>query len=123
MISHNSAYQGYIAAATKSAKDSEIEIILETTRRLRRANDTRNRDFPNFAAALQDNRKLWTILASDVASSGNGLPEDLRARIFFLGEFTQAFTRRALQDTLSADPLIEINLAVLRGLSDKRNRS
>lgn len=123
MISHNSVYQGYISTATKSAKDSEIEIILETTRRLRRANDTRNRDFPNFAAALQDNRKLWTILASDVASSGNGLPEDLRARIFFLGEFTQAFTRRALQDTLSVDPLIEINLAVLRGLSDKRNGS
>lgn len=120
-MSHNLAHQNYSNAQTRSVKDAEIDVILETTRRLRRANQMRAENFPNFASALRDNCKLWIVLAADVASTGNALPESLRARIFYLGEFTQEHTRKILSNKLSAEPLIDINLSVLRGLTNKKD--
>ncbi|WP_371808523.1 flagellar biosynthesis regulator FlaF [Ruegeria sp. HKCCA6948] len=32
---------------------------------------------------MHENRRLWTVLASGVMDTGNALPNDLRARIFF----------------------------------------
>lgn len=120
MAAHLPAYQTYASTPAKSLKDTEIEIILETTRRLRNAARFRHEDFPQFAKSLQDNRKLWITLASDVANSGNPLPPDLRAKIFYLAEFTQNYTRKVLNEQLGIDPLIDINLAVMRGLSAER---
>lgn len=121
MPSHMHAYQSYASAPVRSTKDTEIEIILETTRRLKRADKTRSKDFPTFAAALQDNRKLWIMLAADVSDSQNGLPRELRAKIFYLSEFVQIYTRKTLAEERSIDPLLDINLAILRGLASKRN--
>lgn len=121
MASYMHAYQSYASTPTKSTKDTEIEIILETTRRLKRADETRDKDFPTFAAALHDNRKLWITLAADVADSQNGLPRELRVKIFYLSEFVQIYTRKTLTEALSVDPLLDINLAILRGLASKRN--
>ena len=117
MAAHVRAYQSYASTPIKSAKDTEIEIILETTRRLKSAAESRHDDFPKFASALQDNRKLWITLASDVANSGNALPAELRAKIFYLSEFTQDYTRKVLSEKLDINPLLDINLAVLRGLT------
>ena len=67
-------------------------------------------------SAIHDNRRLWTLLASDVASEDNLLPQALRAQIFFLCEFTLAHSRKILNDGVSIAPLIEVNTAVMRGL-------
>ncbi len=117
MAAHIHAYQSYASTPAKSAKDTEIEIILETTRRLKSAAELRHDDFPRFASALQDNRKLWITLAADVANSTNGLPAELRAKIFYLSEFTQDYSRKVLSENLDITPLLDINLAVLRGLA------
>ncbi len=121
MTSYMNAYQSYASTPVRSTKDTEIEIILETTRRLKLADETRDKNFPTFAAALQDNRKLWITLAVDVADPQNGLPRELRAKIFYLSEFIQTYTRKTLAEELSVEPLLDINLAVLRGLACKRN--
>lgn len=121
MASYMHAYKSYVSTPVKSTKDTEIEVILETTRRLKCADEMRDHDFPTFTAALQDNRKLWITLAADVADSQNRLPRELRAKIFYLSEFIQAYTRRVLVERLSVDPLLDINLAVLRGLASTRS--
>ncbi|MFA8386145.1 MAG: flagellar biosynthesis regulator FlaF [Pelagibaca sp.] len=121
MPSYMHAYQSYSSTPIKSTKDTEIEIILETTRRLKRADEMRDTDFPTFVSALQDNRKLWITLAANVADSQNRLPRELRAKIFYLSEFVQAYTRKILTEELSSYPLFDINVAILRGLTSKRN--
>lgn len=100
-------------------KDAEVEIILRVTRRLKNARAARQENFPEFASALQDNRKLWITLASDVANAQNELPQDLRARLFYLAEFVQAHSSEVLKNGADVTPLLDINLALLRGLGTK----
>jgi flagellar biosynthesis activator protein FlaF len=69
------------------------------------------------AAALHDNRRLWTALATDLAGAGNGLPGPLRAQLFYLAEFSLLQSRAALRDPAALAALIDINRAVMRGLS------
>ena len=71
--------------------------------------------------ALHENRILWNTLAADVALPENALPEDLRARIFYLAEFTAQHTRKVLRNEDTAVPLLEVNAAILGGLRTKGN--
>ena len=93
------------------------------TANLRSAADADPPDFPRLAQALHLNRQLWTRLAADVADAGNPLPDDLRARIFYLAEFTAAHSGRVLRGRASVDALIEVNLAVMRGLASDTPRA
>jgi flagellar protein FlaF len=78
---------------------------------------------PALAAAVHDNRRLWTILAADVADPANPLPAALRARLVYLAEFTRVHSGKVLREGASPDPLIEINIAVMRGLSGAEDAS
>lgn len=115
------ALKGYAehATSTKSGRRSEYEVIAKVTQQLRdRAVDSKT-NFPAFADALHLNQKLWTALVVDVADEANPLPEDLKARIIYLAEFTRHHSRRILRDKASVLPLLEINMAVLRGLKQE----
>ncbi len=79
--------------------------------------------FAELSHALLDNRKLWTILASDVANRDNGLPKELCASIFSLAEFTRQHTAKVLKSEASVVPLLEINIAIMRGLSNQSPQS
>lgn len=94
----------------------EAQALSRVTSRLRQAGS----DFPALARAIHDNRTLWTVLAADVAGEGNNLPKDLRAQLFYLSEFTEAHSRKVLRKEADAQVLIDINLAVIRGLSGSR---
>ncbi len=108
-------------APTRSPRGIEYEAIARITARLRAATEVvRGKDdtggFARLATALHDNRRLWTALAADVADPGNGLPQELRARIFWLAEFTGRHSGRVIAEGADPAPLIEINTAILRGL-------
>ncbi|MEQ8900940.1 MAG: flagellar biosynthesis regulator FlaF [Roseovarius sp.] len=76
-----------------------------------------------LATALHDNRRLWTILAADAADRDNPLPAELRARIVYLAEFTHQHSSKVLRDGADITPLIDINIAVMRGLSGTGHQS
>ena len=84
--------------------------------RLRTAWANRAADYPALVRAVTDNVTLWSTLASDVALPGNGLPAALRARLFYLYEFTAQHSRAVLDDKASVEVLADINMAVMRGL-------
>ena len=84
------------------------------THRLKATLDRRN--LAAVAAALHDNRQLWTVLAADVAEPGNALPPALRAKLFYLYEFTDQHSRKVLAGEASAEVLVDINTAIMRGL-------
>ena len=83
---------------------------------MRAAHDNGSAGFAALTEALHANRKLWKIFAIDVADPGNKLPKDLKARLFYLAEFTSHHTSKVLARQATAEPLLEINTAILRGL-------
>ncbi|KPQ07023.1 MAG: flagella biosynthesis regulator FlaF [Rhodobacteraceae bacterium HLUCCA12] len=111
-----SAY-GFLARTVKTARDIEYDLMAAITGRLRAAqSDAGPAAFPALVAAMHDNRRLWSAFAMDLADSGNGFPDELRARLFYLAEFVTRHTDKALAGSAPADILIDINLAVMRGL-------
>jgi flagellar protein FlaF len=104
------------AAPTRSARSIEYETLARITHRLQRAAQQGPMAFADLAAALHDNRRLWGIFAAEVADRDNPLPEDLKARIFYLAEFTLHHTPLVLSGKSGVDPLLDVNTAVMRGL-------
>jgi flagellar protein FlaF len=100
----------------RTARAAEYEVIARITQRLTTAVRHKNTDFPGFISALAENEQLWSTLGADVASKENGLPEALRARLFYLYRFTAEHSRNVRNGTADAGVLVEINTAVLRGL-------
>lgn len=112
------AQAAYGAASTSVRTDRSNELgAFETiTARLARAAEP-GASMALRADALHDNRRLWTMLATDVAASGNNLPQGLRAQIFYLAEFSLLQSRAALRDPSALGALIDINRSVMRGLA------
>jgi flagellar protein FlaF len=117
------ARSAYAASANpaRTPRGTEYEAFARITARLRAASLAGTPGFPALADALHENRRLWTILASDVAESGNGLSPDLRARIFYLAEFTLQHTSRVLAGDGDAAILVDINTAIMGGLRNERS--
>ena len=107
---------GAHGAPIRTARDTEFAVIAEITRRLKSAAENSAHDFAALAAAVHENRRLWTLLAADAADPGNSLPGDIRARIVYLAEFTSQHSSQVLRNKAPATVLIDINTAVLRGL-------
>jgi len=102
------------SAPIRSERSIEYDVIARITSRLKSAIEKGDR--VRLIHAMHENRELWRILAIDAANPENLLPKELRARIFYLGEFTDHHTGKVIRDKVSAVPLLEINTAILRGL-------
>lgn len=101
--------------ALRAPRDTEFELIARITRRLR---DTSNQPqrFAEFVEALHENRTLWAVFAVDLVQSENRLPDELRRSLVYLGQFTLQHTEKVLMGEGTAEILLEINTAVMRGL-------
>lgn len=113
------ASYGSTSAPVKSPRQIEYQAFARVTRAMNAAaekDDTDPTAFPGLAEALFQNSKLWLIIASDVGKPTNGLPESLRAQLLSLAEFTRAHTGKVLAREATAEPLIEINTSIMRGL-------
>lgn len=105
------------ASRVRTQQDTEYDALARASHRLYAAmKEGQKKSFPELVSALHENRKLWTILAMNVADKANELPESLRAQIFYLAEFTQSHTSQVLRGKADAGVLVEINSAVMKGL-------
>ena len=122
MNAHTLAQNAYSQASssTRTDRDTEYRIIARISHRLRAAaTDKGPTAFPKLAEALIENRRLWDSLAVDVAHPDNKLPRELRAQIFSLAQFVNAHTSQVMARRAKVGPLLEINAAILKGLSGK----
>lgn len=104
------------AAPIRTPRGTEYEAFARVTHRLRDAAKTKKSSYAAYVKALHENRRLWTILASNVAQDDNALPAELRAQIFYLAQFTARHTSAILSKKEDETALIDINMAVMRGL-------
>ncbi|WP_324753311.1 flagellar biosynthesis regulator FlaF [Roseovarius sp. Pro17] len=105
----------------RTTRGTEYEAVARITHRLKSAAERQPFSMVELAGAVNENRELWTLFATQVADGDNPLPKDLRARIFYLAEFTTQHSRKVLARQAGTDPLIEINTAIMRGLRDGSN--
>ena len=108
-------------APIRTDRGNEGDIIARVTRDLKQSDPKTN--FKDFVTALHQNRQMWILLAIDVANEENALPQDLKAQIFYLYEYTMDRTTRILAGNATADSLIEVNTAILRGLRQQEGTS
>ena len=101
---------------TRGAKDLEYEVFLGVTRELSECVAGASEDFPKLARVLNKNERLWIEIGTQVADTDNLLDADLRARLFYLAEFVSQHTSKVLRREAKIGPLLETNIAVLRGL-------
>ncbi|MGJ8609777.1 MAG: flagellar biosynthesis regulator FlaF [Octadecabacter sp.] len=105
----------------RTGRSAEHQLFSEVTVRLKRTSAHLPSGFPAFAEAIHANRAIWTHLAAQVADDENALSNDLRARIFYLAEFTSFHSRKVLKGEADIGPLVEINTAMMRGLNPTRD--
>jgi flagellar protein FlaF len=119
------ARQAYGPAQTsfRTGRSAELQVFTMATSRLRAAAENPELNFACLAKAIHENRQLWTRLAADVADADNALPQDIRAQIFYLAEFTAYHSSKVLRGETTAATLIEINTAIMRGLSGQQGRT
>ena len=120
MNAFNMAQTAYTSssAPVRTERGTEYDVFSRVTHALKAA--TEKSDYPAFISALHENRKLWTLLAVDVADAENGLPRELRAQLFYLAEFTQKHTSLVIAGKADPAPLIDVNTSVMRGLRQGR---
>ena len=118
MTTTNLAYKTYATTSRETASDRQIElrIFSSITSRMKSADITKPGGFSELAEAMQDNVRLWNILTVDVLNEKNPLPDETKAYIINLGEFTRQHTFKVLGGEASVDVLIDINKAIIDGL-------
>jgi len=109
---------GYGAGAQplRTPRGTEYEALARITSRLKSAAASHPFDMRALAAAVHDNRRLWTLLAANAADDGNRLPDQTRAQILYLAEFTRKHSGKILRSTATVTPLVAVNTAIMRGL-------
>ncbi|GGF61329.1 flagellar biosynthesis regulatory protein FlaF [Paracoccus acridae] len=110
----SSSANGYGSNVVRTARDAEYDVFSRVTRMLLQADETGYG--PDRIAAVDKNNQLWTILASDLADPGNTLPDQVRAGLLSLAGFSLRHGHQALAGKVSLAPLIDINMAMMRGL-------
>ena len=73
-------------------------------------------DLGKLARALDANRRLWSVLATDCANGDNALPAPTRAAIISLSRFVDRQSRAVLRSREEISPLIDINRMIMNGL-------
>lgn len=71
-----------------------------------------------LASALHRNREMWHVFSTDCASSGNGLPDQLRAGIISLALWVDRYTTDVIAGREKIDDLIDVNRSIMEGLAD-----
>ena len=100
----------------RSHRGAEYAVFLEITRALKSVRNEHNRNSTPRVEAIMRNRQLWTTIAASVADASNNLPSELRARLFYLFEFTNKNSNIAIGNCGILDALIDINTSVMMGL-------
>jgi flagellar protein FlaF len=110
------AYQ-QTAARSEAPRDAEYRLFGQVTRALMAAAELPADDVRGRIDALDWNRRLWSVLATDCADSANGLPMPLRAQIISLSIWVGKHTSAVIRKEEDIEPLIDINRIMMQGLA------
>jgi len=100
----------------------EANALLRAASRLEHVRDAwRPERYDDLGDALLNNRKLWTIFATEAADGGERLPVDLRTNVANIAIFVfkRSIELLAAPAPEKIDALIEINRTIASGLMSR----
>jgi flagellar biosynthesis activator protein FlaF len=112
------AYQ-QASARAENPRDAEYRLFGQVTRALMAAADAGEHEHGVRMHALDWNRRLWSTLATDCSSSGNGLPAPVRAQIISLSLWVSRHTSLVMRRQDEIGALIDINRIIMQGLATR----
>ena len=106
--------------ATETPRQTEYRLFGQVTRALVAARDAgeQARGTPDWHKALLWNRRLWLALQGDLATDGNALPDELRARLISVAIWVDKHSRKVMKGEGEITPLIEVNRQIMGGLTN-----
>ena len=110
------AYQN-AAQQAEHPRSVEYRLFAEVTRALMTASQLEPTDIGGRMTALDWNRRLWSVLATDCAQAGNTLPAPVRANVISLGLWVNRHTSAVMSGAETFEPLIEVNRTMMQGLA------
>lgn len=114
------SYQAYHKAQTSAETPSQVEyrLFAQVTSALAAVKDRPTTD-PETIAALDWNRRMWSVFSSDCGTKGNDLPDQLRAGIVSLSIWVSKHSSLVMRGSERIDSLIDINKTIMEGLADQ----
>lgn len=109
------AYQRAHRAA-EHPRSMEHRLLAEVSRELEQAWGDGRRGI-QLMPALHRNREMWATFSAACGAPGNALPDPLRASIISLALWVDRHTTSVVRGEESADALLEVNRALMDGLS------
>ncbi|MGV9010241.1 flagellar biosynthesis regulator FlaF [Brevundimonas sp.] len=111
--------QAYASASTRTENPREMEYRLfgQVTRALMHAATVDRSDIATRIDALDWNRRLWSVLATDCADPGNQMSKALRAQIISISLFVSRHSSVVMRGDDDFEALIDINKMIMQGLA------
>lgn len=100
---------------TENPRETEYRLFGQVTHALMGIRGVDRQD-KSVIDALDWNRRMWAVLATDCGSDGNGLGNQLRAQIISLSIWVSKHSTEVMRGTEDVEPLIEINTTIMEGL-------
>lgn len=75
---------------------------------------------PALMPPLHRNREMWSTFAATCGAGGNSLSPEVRAGIISLSLWVDRHTSQVMAGRESIEPLVEVNRAMIEGLSPAR---
>ena len=106
----------------ETPREIEYRLFGQVTRALMDIQDLPRHEIARRMDALDWNRRVWSFMAADCASSDNALPENLRASIISLSLWVSRYSSDVMQKGEDVEPLIDINRTIMQGLASQIER-
>ena len=120
-----SATQAYQQTAKKTVSPRELEstLLSRAASNFVRIRDNWENGEPELGAALEFNKRLWSVLVASVTSDDNPLPREIRQNVANLGIFIlgQTVELELRPQRAKLDTLININRELATGLRNAAN--
>lgn len=100
---------------TESPREAEYRLFGQVTHALKSIQNV-DRNDSRVIDALDWNRRMWTVLASDCSSDENALADKLRAQIISLSIWVSKHSSEVMRGKADVEPLIDINTTIMEGL-------
>lgn len=112
------AYKAYgqVTQRTATGRALEYAVFEQITRDLQSAHDDGGMNFGAWGDAIYRNLQLWTIIATDLLSPGNVLPDETKAGLISLSEFVRRTSMKVLSGSEGLADIIEVNRTIMAGL-------
>ena len=112
----NQAPRGAAVQPDANPRDIEFRLFQNITRALMAAG-AEDRTSPAFLESVENNRRLWDTLRTDLESDANWLAKDLKAKLISLALWVDRHSDLVLDSRAEVGPLIAVKQTIMEGLA------